>query len=148
MTQELFNLSDVSEALAKLGYAATVTGDSVALMLGGDGKPAGAVLTMSEQRGELDVTCQIAKLRDIRDAHMQDFLVACLDANYRIRPYAFAVISASSGSEEIDDPEEWPVVLTDSLPLGDLSTEEIRCSMSSLQMALATARSIMSHFAT
>ncbi len=38
---------------------------------------------------------------------------------------------------DLDDEEKWPIVLTDSLPLGDLSDQELIASVESLWSALS-----------
>jgi len=73
---------------------------------------------------------------DIKEEEMSKVLFALLDYNTMIRPYAFAVISVAE-DPGLDDEEKWPIVLTDSLPLGDLSTEEVTAAVESLWSALS-----------
>ncbi len=73
---------------------------------------------------------------DIKEEELPKVLFSLLDYNTIIRPYAFAVISAAE-NPDLDDEEKWPLVLTDSLPLGDLSDQELIASVESLWSALS-----------
>ena len=73
---------------------------------------------------------------------VMEFCVACLDINTQIRPYAFATITASD-NPDLDDPDSWPIVLTDSLPIGDLSDEELTTSIDSLWSALVAGAEVL-----
>ena len=73
---------------------------------------------------------------DIKEEEIPNVLFTLLDYNTMVRPYAFAVISATE-DPELDDEAKWPIVLTDSLPLGDLSDQELIASVESLWSALS-----------
>ncbi|MEE9263180.1 MAG: hypothetical protein V3V11_01885, partial [Vicinamibacteria bacterium] len=79
---------------------------------------------------------------DIPEDNISTFAVAALDANSRISPFAFATLTASD-NPELDEPQQWPVVLTDSIPLGDLSPGELEAAMNSLWSALAESRDVL-----
>ena len=141
--ENIETLEQVAEVLQDLGYEIEVDENTaVYIKVGGNESPFTAVVTCDTQRERMDITCQVAKLGDIPDEATPKFMLAALDANTAMRPYAFAVIS-DTDNPEYDEPEEWPVVLTESIPLGDLCREEIEAAMDSLWMALAASRPVI-----
>ena len=142
MTKNITNLTQVAEVLESAGYEAICDDDAVHTKVGGLQNPFTAVLTINLDRNVLVITCQLAKLGDFPEDNISTFAVAALDANSRISPFAFATLTASD-NPELDEPEQWPVVLTDSLPLGDLSGEELESAMNSLWSALAETRDVL-----
>jgi hypothetical protein len=142
MTKNITNLTQVAEALESVGYEAICHDDAVHTKVGGTQNPFTAVLTINADRNVLVITCQLAKLGDIPEENISTFAVAALDANSRISPFAFATLTASD-NPDLDEPQQWPVVLTDSLPLGDLSGGELEAAMDSLWSALAEGRDVL-----
>ena len=138
----IYGLEQVAEALESGGYEIELDADTIRLTVGGMARPFVVVITVNEAGSELVISCQLAKLGDIADDKLLEFAVACLDANTRIRPYAFATITASD-RPGMDEPEDWPVVITNSVPLGDLSTEELQAAMDSLWAALASSVDVL-----
>jgi hypothetical protein len=69
-----------------------------------------------------------------------DLYLAMLDLNTQTLPYAFAVLTEIDGEE--DDQSRFPVVLIDSMPVGDISDDELLSSLSSLLAALQTASNL------
>ena len=94
------------------------------------------MFTIDEGQNQVIINCQIARMGDIKEEELSHVLFSLLDYNTIVRPYAFAVISAAE-DPDLDNEETWPVVLTDSLPLGDLSSEEVIASVESLWSALS-----------
>ena len=139
---DIENLEQVAEVLEANGYEPVVSENSVSIGVGGTENPFAAAITINEERTELAISCQLAKLGDISDDHELQFVLSCLDANTRVRPYAFAVLTASD-NPDLDEPDEWPVVLTDSLPIGDLSPDELISSIDSLWSALAASWDVL-----
>jgi len=135
--ERIENLQQVTEVLEELGYDVRPHEDVVHIALGGTEKPFIAVVTINENR-ELVINCQVAKLGDLSEDNIPTVQFILLDANTRIRPYAFGIITASDDAE-FDDAAEFPIVLTDSLPLGDLSTQELAKNLDSLLLALNTS---------
>ena len=135
-------LDDIAEVLTTNGYELEAGDDAVRLKVGGMDTPFVAVITTNEENSELAISCQLAKWGDVDEGRLLEFAVACLDANTRIRPFAFATITASD-HPELDDPDEWPVVITNSVPLGDLSPAELQTAMDSLWSALASSRDVI-----
>ena len=136
------SLDQVAEALDAGGYEVEMGDETVHLKVGGMDRPFVAVVTVNEPGTELAISCQLARWGDIPEKHLLQFAVACLDANTRIRPFAFATITASD-RPDLDDPDEWPIVITNSVPLGDLSREELHAAMDSLWSALASGLSVL-----
>ena len=141
-TENITNLTQVAEALELAGYEAACHEDAVYTKVGGTQSPFTAVLTINLDRNALVITCQLAKLGDVPEENISAFAVAALDANSRISPFAFATLTASD-NPELDQPQQWPVVLTDSIPLGDLSGGELEAAMNSLWSALAESRDVL-----
>ena len=136
------SLEKVADALEASGYEPEAQNGAVSIGVGGSENPFVAVITLNDATSELVVTCQVAKLGDIDDDMVMEFCVACLDINTQIRPYAFATITASD-NPDLDDPDSWPIVLTDSLPIGDLSDEELTTSIDSLWSALVAGAEVL-----
>lgn len=136
------SLDKVAEALEANGYEPEAQNGSVSIAVGGSEAPFVAVITLNESTSELVVTCQVAKLGDVADDMVMEFCIACLDINTQIRPYAFATITASD-NPDLDDPDDWPIVLTDSLPIGDLSEDELTMSMDRLWSALVAGAEVL-----
>ena len=131
------NLQQITEVLEELGYNVKLHDYAVHIAIGGSEKPFAAVITINANR-EIVITCQIAKLGDLAEEKIPEVQFSLLDANTRIRPFAFGVIS-SSDNADLDDAAEYPIVLTDSMPLGDLSAEELAAAMDSLLVALESS---------
>ena len=141
--EKLDTLEQVAEALTALGYEAELQNDgAVFVKVGGSEKPFTLILTTDNAGGELVFTCQLGTMGDIQDEKAADFMLAALDANTITRPYAFAIIS-DSDDPSLDDEEQWPIILTDTVPLGDLSADELNAAMDSLWAALAAARPVL-----
>jgi len=132
-------LDDVVEALSKLGYSAKKTEDGSAVLtaVGGPKQPFSTVITQDENQTHLTINCQVAASGQINEDAKDDFLVSALDANTRLAPFSIALITASDGHEGDDD---FPIVLTNRIPVGDLSIGELEAAMNSLLRAIMGAR--------
>jgi len=130
-------LQQVAEVLEDLGYNVKSHDDAVHIAVGGTDNPFVAVITINEQN-ELVITCQVAKLGDLNEDEIPTVQFYLLDANTRIRPFAFGIITASD-DPEYDDAADYPIVLTDSIPLGDLCEDELTAAMDSLLVALKSS---------
>jgi hypothetical protein len=129
----LNTLPEIAEALVALGYEAQATDDAVHMAVGGSDSPFPTVLTL-DGHGSLITTCRLARLGDVSD--LEKFLFLALDLNTRILPYAVGVLTEADGQEGSED--DWPLVLCNSVPLGDFSAAELGASMDSLFRALVT----------
>lgn len=139
--ENIENLEQAADALNQLGYNVVHGEDAVHIAVGGTENPFTAVLTINDSN-ELVINCQVAKLGDLNEDDIPTVQFCLLDANTRIRPYAFGIISGSD-NPEMDDAAQFPIVLTDSLPLGDLSSGELNAAMDSLLVALESADEVL-----
>lgn len=128
------NLEQVSEVLENLGYKVLHNDNAVHIAIGGTKNPFVAVATIGDDK-KLAITCQVAKLGDLREEDIPAVQFILLDANTLIRPFAFGILTGSD-NPELNDASDFPIVLTDSLPLGDLCSNELASSMDSLLVAL------------
>jgi len=135
------NLEQVAEALMELGYNVVHSEEAVHMAVGGMNTPFTAVMTINDSN-EIVINCQVAKLGDLNEDDIPTVQFALLDANTRIRPYAFGIISGSDDTE-MNDAAQFPIVLTDSLPLGDLSSGELNAAMDSLLVAIESADEVL-----
>lgn len=131
--------AQLSQVLEKHGYAPKVSGDSVFLPLGGTKAPYTAAFTF-DQKGRLQVTCQLAVLGDFAEESLAHLALAALDANTQISPYAFAIIGSS---EQDVDIHRCPLVLIDTLLTSDLNEEEVVFSLDKLLEALTFSSGIL-----
>jgi len=134
--KNISSLEQIEGILESAGYETMRDEEGVVMKIGGKSVPFTAVFTIDEGHSQVIINCQIAKMGDIKEAEISNVLFTLLDYNTMIRPYAFAVISAAE-EPGLDNEELWPIVLTDSLPLGDLSSEELLASVESLWSALS-----------
>lgn len=133
----LESIEDVDSALEELGYETIKHSDSIHVAMGSSDHPFVSVMVRNFQ-GDLVITCQVAKMGDLDEDKIPEVQLMLLDANTRIRPYAFGIIT-SSDNPELDDAADFPIVLTDSIPMIDLCKEELESSMDSLLAALQTS---------
>ena len=133
--KNISSLEQIEAVLESSGYETVRDDDGVVMKIGGTSVPFTSVFTIDEGQNQVIINCQIARMGDIKEEELSKVLFSLLDYNTMVRPYAFAVISATE-DPDLDDEEKWPIVLTDSLPLGDLSSDEIIASVESLWSAL------------
>ena len=134
--KNISSLEEIEDVLESAGYETIRDEDGVLMKIGGKSVPFTSVFTIDGSQKQVIINCQIARMGDIKEEEMPKVLFTLLDYNTLVRPYAFAVISAAE-DPGLDDEETWPIVLTDSLPLGDLSSEELLSSVESLWSALS-----------
>lgn len=125
---------DIQNALTLLGYESTQLNESVAVKVGSFT----ALLTIAEDN--LRISCRIATMSQINPDKEGEFYVGMLDANSRIVPYAYALLTSEDGLDENSDDI---IVLTDSVPLGDFSQDELACSLTSLRSAILESASVI-----
>jgi hypothetical protein len=137
--KNIASLEQIHEVLESAGYETIRDDDGVMMKIGGKSAPFTSVFTIDETQNQLIINCQIASMGDIKEDEMSNVLFTLLDYNTMVRPYAFAVISSADGSNGsgADDEGLWPIVLTDSLAIGDLCSDELIASVESLWSALA-----------
>lgn len=144
-SENIATYESIANELNKLGYNATFYNDFVSCQVGGSKNPFMAILTINSEKNQLDINCQITKFGNISEDNLANFAIACLDLNSRIVPFAFATMTDEDSNENIE-PEEWPVVLTDSVSLEDFSSEELKDEMESLLSAIMSSKNIIKDF--
>jgi hypothetical protein len=132
------NLTGIATGLEKLGYVAEQ--DELAIVVRLDGGFA-ATLTINGQ-SELVITCQVATLGELREENLLTFFAAALDANSRIAPFAFSLITERDDST-IASERQYVVTLVDTVPLGDFEEQELEAAMQSLVTALVGSREVL-----
>ncbi len=131
------NLPQIKETAERLGYKAVLTDDALIVRIGNFP----TFLTIDQ--GRLCINCKIARAGDVPESNQAAFATSALDANTRLSPYAIAMIT------DIDDPscegleEDWPIVLTDTIPLGDFEESELRAALVDLQAALVGSKEVL-----
>lgn len=148
MTKEnVGSLSEMAEVLEDGGFHVAMGDGFLAVKVPrADKAPAHALLTIDEIRNKLVISCRVALYGDIPEEKLPAFQAALLDANTRIDPFAFATIT-DQDDPDLDSPDEWIVVLIESLRLGDLCPDELMTAMQDLGQALPTADEIVSAIA-
>lgn len=127
-------IAEVAETLEKLGYEVKLSDSAVMTKVGGADMPFPTVITRNDADG-LVITCRLALLKDVKE--LDKFMITALDANTRTLPYAIGLLTGSD-NPELDNEEEWPVVLINSLSMADLSEAEVEDAMDSLLHAILT----------
>jgi hypothetical protein len=148
MTKEnVGSLSEMAELLEDGGFHVAMGDGFLAVKVQrADKEPAHALLTIDEIRNKLVISCRVARYGDIPEDRLPAFQAALLDANTRIDPFAFATIT-DQDDPDLDSPDEWIVVLIESLRLGDLCPDELMTAMQDLAQALPSADEIVSAIA-
>ncbi len=135
-------LADVERILEAQGYKAQLNENNVMVHVGSETSPFPCVIMMDDTN--LTISCEIATwgsmTERISPEMQEDFFLGMLDMNSQTLPYAFSVLTDIDG--EGDERSSWPVVLIDSLPVGDISESELLSAMTSLNAALLTAKNL------
>jgi len=133
----IVSLAQVDKVFQDLGLESEINGDSIILKVGSHEHP---FLTVVSSDGDnLDFKCQLVKADQIEEEQEGIFAFAALDANTRIAPFAFGFLTADDGVEDGSD----SFVLTNRLPLGNLSEDELRSAVGSLKAALIASREVL-----
>ncbi len=136
------SLDQVAQVLEQNGYAVQLEEDAVYTGVGGSENPFTAVLSINDTTRQLLINCQLATLGDLEEEVLTATALAALDANTRVCPYAYAIISEAD-DPDLDNEQKWPLVLTDSMPLGGLSDDELMANIDSLWQAIAASREVL-----
>lgn len=136
---QISTLAEAQQALQQLGYHAKLTDDSVLTgvsLTEDDGSSRDFVMLITLENGSLEFNCQICTIGYLEQDHDEKALAALawvfLALNAEIQPWGIALINPDG---ELDSSDT--VVLTDSIPIGDLSIEELESAMTTLLRALA-----------
>lgn len=139
ISTKIDTIEQVIEALERLAFRVErQNGVSASVILEQDERSFTVNFSIINDGAELKTTCQIAELSDLvgdaeDPAEVAKVCGNLLDLNSgAILPFATATLTG-----EETDSDDIPVVLTDSVPLGDLSSEEFEANVSSLRQALA-----------
>lgn len=136
-------LKKAYEVLLKLGFEAILNEHSVGVNVGGAEHPFTAVITHNVSTEHFQITCLITRLNKIKKDTMFHFMLAALDANCRIMPFAYGLLTEPLDPKDEDDGKDWPVVLTHAVPLGDFSDKELESCMHSLVAALIDSENVI-----
>jgi hypothetical protein len=133
-------VEQIAATLEKSGYETLIEGSAVFTKIGGNSKPYTAVLEVIN--GHLNVSCELAKLGEFEEDKLPELFASALSANTAINPFAFAIIDESD-DDSITCAEEYSLILTDKLPMTDLSEAEVEFTMNSLWIALSEGVSVI-----
>src|SRR5262245_42008580 len=140
--KDIETLAEVHEALQAMGYRSLLRPGSVAVRVGGRKHPFPAVITHNTLINHFQITCRVAKMGDVPEDKLAAFALAALDANNRISPFAYALIT-DTDDPALDDENQWPLVLVAAFPIGDFSVRELSSAMQRLLAALLDARNVL-----
>ena len=138
---KLKSLTSIAHTLKEAGYATTKGDDAVFVELRHEDQVRAAVLEIED--GALHVTCQLAKLSDFDQDQLSLVAVNALAANVEMLPYAFAIIKPAEDADA-DAVSESPLVLINSVPIEDLSEDELLWDIQRLQSALIAGAAAIS----
>lgn len=148
MTKEhIHSLDEMAAVLEDSGFHVAEGDQFLAVKVPQPGRePKNALLTIDEIRNKLIVSCRVVRYGDIQEERLPAFQAALLDANTRIDPFAFATIT-DQDDPDIGSADNWVVVLITSMPLGDLSIDELNTAMADLAHALPIADEVLNAIA-
>ncbi len=130
---KLKSLPSLAAALEAAGYTTSRNENALFVELQHEGKLYPAVLQLHDDA--LNVTCQLAQLSDFDQDQLSLVAINALAANVEMLPYAFAIIKPASGADA-DAVTGSPLVLINSVPVEDLSDDELLWALQKLQSAL------------
>lgn len=139
---DIKSIVDVERILAEQGYKVQMNENSVTISVGSDAAPFPCLILMDET--DLTVVCEVMTygqlMERIAPDMREDFYMTLLDMNSQTKPYSFSILSDIDG--EGDERDQWPLVLINSIPVGDISQDELLAAMRGLSAALLTAKNI------
>jgi hypothetical protein len=133
---KLKSLNSIASTLEEAGYSTTRDESAIFVEIAHDGQIYPAVLQLQDDA--LHVTCQLGKLSDFEPDQLSLVTINALAANVEMLPYAFAIIKPDSGAD-VSAVEDSPLVLINSVPVADLSEDELLWDLQKLQSALLSA---------
>lgn len=139
------SLADILEGLQSLGYVGQLNEEGTVLTsaFGNIESDINIVLTVDEATNAVKITSPLAVLGQFNEESIPELFAEALRANLDIAPFAYSIVSDVDGDGEIDPAEQWPLVLTTSVPLGDFSLSELEYYISSLGQAISKARPVL-----
>lgn len=142
---KLRSLTSISSTLEEAGYTTTQDENAVFVELSHGDKVRAAVLQL--QDGALHVTLQLAKLSDFDQDQLALVAINALAANVEMLPYAFAIIKPADNADDAAVSGS-PLVLINSVPIEDLSEDELLWDIQKLQSALIAGAAAISRAST
>lgn len=139
MGSTMDNLAEIQNGLEDLGFVAKHNIADGIIVVRLDGGTPAALMVEGDQ---LSITAQVCTLGELRDDNLAVFAMAALDANSRISPFAFSLITERD-DPTIQDTSQYVVTLVDHVPLGDLEKPELESAMQSLITALVGSREVL-----
>mgnify|MGYP000754800948 CR=1 FL=1 len=136
----LKTVADIAGVLEARGYEIQVDASNIITKLGAQANPYTAVLHLGGDK--LNITCELAKLGEFSEENLSLLAFQALSANTVVDPYAFAIID-SSDDPEIENAEDFTLVLIDTIPTTDLSEEELVFAMDKLWDALTESVDVL-----
>ena len=137
MKKTLNNLVDVREVLRENDFKVIGNEEVIHVRILSNGPVATLHILDGIAGPVLDISYPVIPASNLLED--SEAAIALLVMNSKINPYAFAIHSDEEG--EID--EDTSVVLTDRIPIGDLSEEEILHSINALLVALEMSKPIL-----
>lgn len=132
----LHSLAEIAAILTEAEYSASAS-DAVAFVeLQHDGTKYPAVI--QTQGEEILISCQVGKIGDFDRDQLALVAINALAANVAMLPYAFAILKPADSTDEAAIANS-PLVVINSVPVGDFSKEELLWSVRRLQVAVAAA---------
>lgn len=137
----LKTIDEIAAVIAQDHEVVDYSPSTVTFVVIGEKKPIHAVLAISDATAR--ITCQIAGMESVAPEDYTAIMAVCLNANQVICPYAFSLLQMTETPQLLSD---FTLVLIDSLPLIDLSPEELCASIDSLLQALHLGREMIGDF--
>ena len=139
MAENLDTLEQIRDALESFGYQTKLHAEDLSINVG---QHVVATAIVDQDKNELVLTCLLSYLSDIIGTDADEgqaaaFFLELLDAKSLTRPCAFSVEPGG------DSADEFPLVLEDSVALGDFSEGELKVLMENLNKALAIGHNII-----
>ncbi|MDB6153668.1 MAG: hypothetical protein JWL90_2121 [Chthoniobacteraceae bacterium] len=132
----LQSLAAIADVLSKAGYSASADDSAAFVELQHEGTNYPAVI--QSQGKEFLISCQVCRIGDFGPDQLALVATNALAANVQMLPYAFAILKPEDSADE-EAVADSPLVIINSVPIGDFSEEELLWSIRKLQIALATA---------
>ena len=128
--EDIRSLAQCKEALDGI-FESDLDDDTLCVfMLGREQQP--VCLSMANEDTKINIVFKIGSAEDLS----RESLFMLLDANSRVNPYAFAIVTAADSDEFEDYEQDVPLILIDSVPVGDLCREELIRAIEDLKVAL------------
>jgi len=133
--EKISTIAQIAAVLANSGFKAKDGGNFVSVQLGSAANPVNAIINLSDKN--MYVACELAKVSDLRVKQFNQAMCAMIIGNTSVLPYAFTIHAEGKKLEKS------PITLINSVPMGDLSEQELIAAVDSLQVAVNTGAEII-----